>query len=504
MKASKQAVLRWREHCTKVQALTVLDGFESEAEKTERIDRAKNDYEFFVEYYFPHYAKCKCGKFQIDAANAVAKNKKIRALFEWARGHAKSTHFDLMIPLWLKIKNELNVMILVGKSEDNAATLLGDLQAELQFNQRYINDYGEQINVGSWEDGRFITKDSKAFFALGRGQSPRGLRYRQNRPDYIVVDDLDDDELVTNDSRVAKMLDWILEALFNTMDMGSGRFVFVGNRIHKNSVLANFAKVPGVFHSVVNALDAKGKPTWHQKYSKKDIQQVVETIGERRAQKEFFNNPITDGSVFKLKDICFKAIEALNTYRYIVCYTDPSFKSGAKSDFKATVVIGKTNTGEYHLLKAFVAQTSVKEMVNWHYTIHEVLSKQAAISYYIESNFLQDMLLDEFTKVGFETGLHIPIKGDARAKPDKFQRIESMQPLFERGLFFFNEALKEDQHVKRLIEQLLLFEKGSRYHDDGPDSIEGAIWMLNFKTRVDQPMIIGLRNEGSYRNVMRF
>ncbi len=86
------------------------------------------------------------------------------------------------------------------------------------------------------------------------------------------------------------MLDWILEALFNTMDMGRGRFVLVGNRIHKNSVLANFAKVPGVYHTVVNALDEKGNATWKEKYSKEDIQQVVATIGERRAQKEFFNN----------------------------------------------------------------------------------------------------------------------------------------------------------------------------------------------------------------------
>ena len=134
MKVSKQSLQRWQAHCTKVQQLTVLNGFESEAEKAERIERAKLDYEFFVSYYFPHYAKSKCGKFQIEAANEVARNKKLRALFEWARGHAKSTHFDLMIPLWLKIKNELNVMILVGKSEDNAKTLLGDLQAELQFN----------------------------------------------------------------------------------------------------------------------------------------------------------------------------------------------------------------------------------------------------------------------------------------------------------------------------------------------------------------------------------
>jgi len=504
MKVSKLGLQRWKVHCEKVQQLTVLNGFESSAEKAERIVRAKRDYEFFVSYYFPHYAKCKCAKFQIDAANEVARNKKLRALFEWARGHAKSTHFDLMIPLWLKIKNELNVMILVGKSEDNAKTLLGDLQAELQFNQRFIHDFGEQINQGSWEEGKFVTKDGKAFFALGRGQSPRGLRYRQNRPDYIVVDDIDDDELVQNESRVAKMLDWILEALFNTMDMGRGRFVLVGNRIHKNSVLANFSKVPGVYHTVVNALDEKGNPTWNEKYSKEDIQQVVDTIGERRAQKEFFNNPITDGSVFKLKDIRYKESQPLSSYRYIVCYTDPSFKSGAKSDFKATVLIGKTQLGEYHLLKAFVEQASVKRMVQWHYTIQQTYSPLASIYYYMESNFLQDMLFDEFTKMGEENGTHIPIKGDSRNKPDKFQRIESMQPLFERGIFYFNEAEKNDTGTKRLIEQLLMFEKGSRYHDDAPDAVEGAVWMLNFKTRVDIPLIIGMRNAGTYRNAMRF
>jgi predicted phage terminase large subunit-like protein len=504
MKVSKQSLQRWQAHCTKVQQLTVLNGFESKAEKAERMERAKSDYKFFVEYYFPHYAKNACAKFQIVAANEVAKNKKLRALFEWARGHAKSTHFDLMIPLWLKIKNELNVMILVGKSEDNAKTLLGDLQAELQFNQRYIHDYGEQINIGSWEDGKFITKDAKAFFALGRGQSPRGLRYRQSRPDYIVVDDLDDDELVQNENRVSKMLDWILEALFNTMDMGSGRFVFVGNRINKNSVLANFAKVPGVFHSVVNALDENGNPSWHEKYSKEDIQEVVNTIGERRAQKEFFNNPITDGSIFKLKDIKFKEIEPFTNYKYIVCYTDPSFKSGAKSDYKATVLMGKSKTGEYHVLKAFVFQTTVKEMVKWHYEIPTEFGSKIPISFYMESNFLQDILFEEFTKMGIETGLQIPIKGDARNKPDKFQRIENIQPLFERGLIFFSETEKENPSVKKLIEQLLMFEKGSRFHDDGPDAIEGAVWMLNFKTRVDLPLIIGKRNLGTYRNAMRF
>ena len=112
MKVSKQALSRWQLHCTKVQQQTVLNGFESEMSKAERIERAKSDYQFFVEYYFPHYAKSKCASFQIDAANEVAANPKIRAVFEWARGHAKSTHFDIMIPLWLKAKDELNEFLI--------------------------------------------------------------------------------------------------------------------------------------------------------------------------------------------------------------------------------------------------------------------------------------------------------------------------------------------------------------------------------------------------------
>ena len=88
-----------------------------------------------------------------------------------------------MIPMWLKCQEvrDINVMVLVSKSQDNANTLLADLQAELQFNQRYIADFGEQYSAGSWEEGQFVTADGCVFFSRGRGQSPRSLRYRNRR-----------------------------------------------------------------------------------------------------------------------------------------------------------------------------------------------------------------------------------------------------------------------------------------------------------------------------------
>ena len=41
---------------------------ETKAAQQRRITRAKHDYAYFVRTYFPEIARCKCGKFQTDAA----------------------------------------------------------------------------------------------------------------------------------------------------------------------------------------------------------------------------------------------------------------------------------------------------------------------------------------------------------------------------------------------------------------------------------------------------
>lgn len=96
-------------------------------------------------------------------------------------------------------KRLINFMVVVGKSEENADRLLGDIQAEFEYNQRLIADFGQQKNDGGWQEGEFKTKSGVKFLACGRGQSPRGLRDREARPDYIVIDDIDDDQLCRND-----------------------------------------------------------------------------------------------------------------------------------------------------------------------------------------------------------------------------------------------------------------------------------------------------------------
>ena len=65
-----------------------------------------------------------------------------------------------------------------------------------------------------------------------------------------------------------------------------------------------------------------------------------------------------------------------------------------------------------------------------------------------------------------------------------------MQPLFERGLIIFNEKEKDSPGMMQLVEQLLMFEKGSKVHDDAPDALEGAVYLLNRRS---------MASSGTYR-----
>lgn len=488
----KDALRSWNRWCETVQTRTIVTRNETAAQKKARIKHLLADYGSFVNYYFPHYTDdaktgkhTECAPFHIKAANAIRKTRNLKYVAEWARGHAKSTHFDVFIPLWLKAQEvrELNVMVLVSKSQEMANTLLGDIQAEFEYNQRYIADFGAQKNEGSWQDGSFVTRDGCAFFARGRGQSPRGLRYRSHRPDYIVIDDLDDDELVNNPDRVKRLTKWVKEALFGTLDGGRGRFVMVGNLIGKCSVLANIIASDGVVVQRVDAIDKNGRPSWAAKWSIEEIQAEAQFMGYISFQREMMNNPITEGATFRHEWIKWKNPLPLNRYDCLVAYCDPSFKGSNKNDFKAIKLWGKVGQ-ELHHLAAFVRQCSVAEMVRWFYDLHERLPQDVVCEYYIEANFLQDILLDEFTREGNLRGYQLPIRADRRKKPDKFQRIEAISPLWERGFVYYNAKLRNDPDMLAGLEQTLAFEKGMSGHDDAPDADEGAIYILQQRTRI--------------------
>lgn len=170
----QKKLAEWRQRCAEVSNLTdvpqtVAD--ESPADRQKRIRFLLAHYDKFCEYYFPHFLTLRDkvtgevlrtvhnAPFHNAAAKKVKETPNLKAVFKWPRGHAKSTHFDIFIPLWLKFQYNrlINVMVVVGKSEESAQTLLGDIQAELEYNQRIIADFGPQKGTGAWLEKPFLT-----------------------------------------------------------------------------------------------------------------------------------------------------------------------------------------------------------------------------------------------------------------------------------------------------------------------------------------------------------
>lgn len=508
----KQALEAWREHCRDVQSMTDMSGLapESVVQRERRINRLRANYAAFCEYYFPHYLQQRDkasgevlrmvhnAPFHNDAARIVRSTPNLKAVFKWPRGHAKSTHFDIFIPLWLmfQTKRLVSFVVVAGKSEDAATRLLGDIQAELEYNKRLIADFGKQRGAGDWQDGEFKSAAGVKFLAVGRGQSPRGLRDREARPDYIVIDDLDDDELCRNPDRVERMTEWVREALFGALDVGRGRFIMVGNLISKTSVLANIAATKGVYVSEVKAVDGNGDPVWREKWTREEAEAVQLFMGYRAWQKEMMHNPIVSGKIFKNEWIRYHRVLPLGKYVSLICYTDPSFKSTG-NDYKASVLMGRRPDGDIDIVDCMVRQCSVAEMVRWQYNLYErvcLADSSVAVRFMMEANFMQDILLDDFDVEGNRRGYRLPLTGDMRKKPDKLARIETMSPLWERGTVWYNEALRDTPDMTALVEQTLAVGYGSGAHDDGPDACEGGIWYLQRSARqVSVKPVVGAR-----------
>lgn len=499
MANNKRILGDFQEYVLQIQRATKVNKTESEGDKRKRINRLLGDFEGFCQYYFPHYAKAAFSDFHKRFAKKVIAAKKIYIVREWARDHAKSVIAGLFLPIFLKAKGELKAMLLVSKSYDNAAELLRPIKTELEYNQRLKSDFGEQAGAANWEDGNFRTVDGSAFRALGAGQSPRGSRNNEQRPDYVLCDDIDSEEVSKNPARLEQLWEWVQGALFGSLSIKGGRFVLVNNRISKDCIVHRAKEIADDFEQI-NILDKNGKPSWSERFTKAECQYMIDKMGYRIAQREYFNNPIVAGTVFKEEGILYKRMYGLKRYDYLVCYTDPSWKGTSKNDFKATVLVGKTGN-QFHIIDIRLDQASVTAMWQWHYEIYDQITDAgAAVTMHMEANFMQDIHFQELNRLGIKKNYVVPVSPDNRKKPDKFMRIEAMTPFFERGQIYFNERRKNSPHFKRAIDHLLIFEKGSRTPDDFPDALEGALYLLNQKARKgSNPITVGKRTINSKR-----
>lgn len=497
---NKQISIQWEDFAKEIRIATPIDIEETYGEKKKRIQRLEANPEEWFKYYFPNFATSEPAQFHKKATRRLTINKRWFELRMWSRELAKSTRAMMEILYLSLAKKELKNILLVSNSLDNAVRLLSPFKRVLESNRRIINDYGVQERIIGWSENEFTTKSGVSFRALGAGQSPRGMRNDNYRVDFILIDDIDTDEECRNQKRIKDKFKWIQEALIPTVSVsGNYRILICGNKIAKVCVVS-LAESLADYVNQVNIRDKNGKSSWPQKNSEADIDRILNLISYISAQKEYFNNPISEGTVFT--EMHYKKMQPLKAYKWLVCYTDPSFKDSKKNDYKATVLVGRYKD-EFHVIKAFCEQTSTANMIEWHYIISDFVRDRVPVYYLMEANFIQDTLIQEFFKHSVEKNTKvIPLKPDERKKDNKFHRIESLlEPLNRNGKLWLNEDEAVNPHMKRLDEQFLALEPGSSAHDDAPDAVEGAVYAINNKTtnNVDNIQTYSTSRNGSKR-----
>ncbi|CAA0158726.1 phage terminase large subunit [Tenacibaculum maritimum] len=500
-KTLEKLLKSYDEHCKSVAQATHIDINQTPAERRKFIKELEKDYANWFSELFPQYAKSECAWFHKKLAKLLIENDICNLLAEIYRSGAKSVHLCMGIPLYLYVTGKLKFMLLIGQTEPKAKKLISDIQAQLTHNRRFIHYYGKKFKFGDWAAGDFTTTDGAKFMAMGIGQSPRGLREGEQRPDYIAVDDVDTKERCNNEARSKKAAEWVWEDLKGTFDEGSKhqRFVVANNNFHKNTVINQLkkdfntnnqkAKEHGFRsnHFIITVKAVKNlttfEPEWKEKTSAAYWKQKYHSTPYRSFMREYMHVHIIEGSIFKNEQIQYKKRLQYRQYDALCLYGDLSYKNAG--DFKALILAGKSKR-EFHILDCYVRQTSRNNAALWLYEkVESDNLLKYNISYWIEALFAQDEFVSDFNIVGDEKGWYIPVVPDKIRKSAKFDRIESMSGYFERGNVWFNTAIEASTDCQELINQLLAFQKGSGAHDDAPDALQGAISKLNTAANIN-------------------
>jgi len=293
----------WQQFRDNTRKATPIDLTETPVQKMERVALLEKSPEKWFKYYFPNFYTSEPAPFHLKATKRVLSNSEWYEVRSWARELSKSGR-TMMEVLFLVLTGKKKNVIMTSSTFDNACRLLLPYKSILETNNRIINDYGDQESIGNWESGEFVTRKGVAFRALGSGQSPRGTRKDEVRPDVILIDDIDTDEECRNPERIKSKIKWIEEALLPTRSISNALLVIVcGNIIAKYCCVTELAKKADI-QDIINIRDKQGKSTWPNKNTELAIDRVLSKISYNSAQKEYFNNPVAEGDVFKEHTIC--------------------------------------------------------------------------------------------------------------------------------------------------------------------------------------------------------
>lgn len=159
--------------------------------KKARRQRAKDDIQFFAEYYLPHVLTDKSPEFHKEILNLAQNERRLGVAAP--RGFAKTTIIQIVYGLYCLLFDDGEDILSISQSAQLAEDQVRKIKYEFEGNQRIKNDFGGILQWGEKDSKRWtnshlvIQKEGRVFSqvrARGRGCQVRGLR-----PTKVFCDD---------------------------------------------------------------------------------------------------------------------------------------------------------------------------------------------------------------------------------------------------------------------------------------------------------------------------
>lgn len=414
------------------------------------------------------------------------------------RNHSKSTSVTLVYALGAIMFREHDFIIIVSDTEEQAKLFLGDIAKQILENDKLQAAFGinpeKPLAKESTTDIiiKFLDGHEARVMARGMNQRGRGAKWDNKRPNLILIDDAENDELVDSPDRRQKFRRLLRNSIIQSMSK-TGKAIMVGTILHSDSALENYMpenQTPKLYreqHLVIEPCKISSTYTgidriwygaryrshpgigdystllWPQNYSEnwyrtKYYEFLSDGDSEGYAQ-EYLNQPTDESRAF------FRPIDMLPMYdadwgkeKTYYCGVDFAISKEADRDFSVFATVGVSEGGIMCVEDIIRARMDTYQIVETFFEINSLhkglifLVEKGSIWEAVKAVLFKTMALKntffqivEVSPLNDKKGKASPLQQRLRAKAVRFDKDSLWWPECEAELRQFPLGRHDDQ-----------------------------------------------------------
>ena len=356
------------------------------------------------------------------------------------RGGAKSTLAEEAITLAAAMGLVRSVLIL-GSNSDRANDRLRAVKHEIETNEKLYQLFGE-LQGTTWNEAKIVLTNGVVMQAFGRGQSLRGVKHLDIRPDFCFADDIEEEEHVRTPDARQETLSWFMSVVLPALDKAA-RVRVNATPLDRDALPLTLAKQPNWATRIypIEYVDQQGdrQATWPARFP-------LEWIDTKKA--EYYSMGLTHE--YEREYMCRADDPARKVFTASMLKVEPKVRTWhptfAFYDPARTVKATSATTGwacwSWISNRMIVWDGGAEawkpdEMIAHMFKLDAEFSP---VTIGVEETGLNEFILQPLRQEQIRRSYIIPIE-PMNAPPGKLKFIEAMQPFFNAGEISFAKPL---------------------------------------------------------------